>query len=1047
MCKMRLLALSLFAIFLIGVTATVTAVNFSNRQNTNYLDEADPNATVSIISMDVGNIRMSMTNRGDLGNQNGTPGYIGFEFPKNSGTEFLFSAGIWIGSVSDGIYRVSTTTDGDNGTGEFWPVHIGTLPEGNPDGIDWFRSSRFLQTFNGRTYMRGMRGIDDDFDWTVSDDLNGDGVPSANRDGGHGAIGYDDDHDGLIDEEIANGLDDDADGRIDEDTDSSGDINGDGWCGYDTEPHIDEDPIGDISHDHIDNDRDGLADMDDPNYDGDLVVGSRDDDGDGMIDEDGNAWGTQELFAVFQDDIQASYVRSPDPDGHQPLQVEVAQRSRAWGSGTATDFIINEYTIRNISAATLDSVYIAFFADPDIAAAGEGGDAASTDDKSYYNRTRQMAVQYDDPTDGDGWGPGVFACRILKTPAPLSRLRFSYQNYDRLSGGDPWNSADKYLMMSSGLINPPSPSYGDVRFVMAFGDSMNGGFIIPANNEITFAFALIGAADTVTLNTVADWALQTYYAENIPEQAAPPRNLRLLNNSPGNLQIAWSPPITGTIQGYNVFGRDSAGAGQSEQFNTALVTDTTFTVNGLTNGSDWLMQVQTIDDSGWASMTADLLVRVAAPNPVVSVEGQTQNGVISLHWRPNAEQNITGYRILRTRNNADSTYFTVADTLYSDSTARMGYSHEYRVAAMNSWEVQSFWSDPLTFTPFAPRERILVLDQTLGNPTNYGCISIDSVQARYHWLLDEIDEEYDYYTGSGYAVFDSLVNYDLVLWISENPRNNNSTTREQAFLSYRQAGGRMIRIASTFMFFNLSYPQGYYRGPFTLFEPLTFDSVYVARDTYSAPRMQMIGATSDISGFPSFALDTARLRLLNWSVYHYPFMLFVDTFWPRPPTVPLFRTVLAPTDTSDWANQPCAVIGPQMIVMAFPLYFMDRDTAKMILETCIDTLRGRPISNTVPQQNEIVPITSKLYTNYPNPFNPSTVIRFDLVRSGQTRLAVYNLLGQKVAILREGFMPMGSHEVRWNGKDQQGSDLGTGIYFVRLEAPDVTHVGKLILIR
>ena len=132
-----------------------------------------------------------------------------------------------------------------------------------------------MSVYGGRNYVRGLRGRDDDGDWTLANDLNGDGLPSANRDGGHGSLSYDDDGDGLVDEEIANNFDDDGDGRIDEDTDVSGDANGDGLCGYDPEPKIDEDPIGDISHDWIDNDGDGLVDTDDPDYDGDLVVGSK----------------------------------------------------------------------------------------------------------------------------------------------------------------------------------------------------------------------------------------------------------------------------------------------------------------------------------------------------------------------------------------------------------------------------------------------------------------------------------------------------------------------------------------------------------------------------------------------------------------------------------------------------------------------------------------------------------------------------------------------------------------------------------------------------
>jgi len=1007
--------------------------------------DADPNATVSLIAHDVGNVRMTMNNRGEMGNPDGTPGYKGFEYPRNSGNDFLFSAGVWVGAVRNGQRLVSTTTDGDNGTNEFWPRHIGTLPASNLTVHDWFLTSTFFNNFGGRQYVRGSRGIDEDGDWTLADDLDGDGLPSANYDGGHGTIGYDDDGDGLVDEEIANNLDDDGDLLIDEDTNVSGDANGDGLCGYDPEPHMDEDPAGDISHDWVDNDHDGLTDMDDPDYDGDLVVGSNDDDNDGMQDEDGDAWGLQEYFTVYQDSIQASYVGSPN-DPHTPLQIEIAQRSRAWTGPIAQDFILTEYTVRNVGATVLDSVYIAFFADPDIAAAGEGGDVASADDKNYYQARRRMAVQYDNPNDGDGWGPGVFACRVLKTPVPLSNLRFSFAIFDRLMGDDPEFDADKYTIISSGFVSPPSTNLGDVRFLMAFGDTAHGGFRIPAGGELEFALAYIGAADTVAVNTTADRALQTYYAEYIPQMAAPPMNLRLLDTSPGMVQLGWSPPVAGTVQGYHVFGRDSAGLGQQEQFDTALVTDTMFTVNGLQTGSDWLMQLQTVDDSGWVSPCAELLVRVAAPQPVTGLTGETHDGIVTLQWNPNPESNITGYRVLRVTEVTDSSWFTVTANSFTDSTARGGWVNTYRAAAMNDWGVQSFWELTVELSPFGPQQRILVLDQTQWFV--YGCVPTDSVRALYEWMMDEIGEDYEYQTGAAYTALDSLARYDLVIWVAENPRPNSSNVREEAFLQYRRAGGKMIRIARGLMFYNMLYPQGVYRGPFTWFEPLTLDSVYVSPASLTSPTMQFVGADAGLAAFPPVRMDTARLRALDWGAgRHYPYMRNAELFWPRGITQPLYRTVVLPTDSSGLANEPCAVIGPQMIALAFPLYFMDRDTARMLLEACIDTLRTQVLESTEPKPGRIVPQTSRLHPNYPNPFNPVTTIRFDLQQSGRTRLAVYNLLGQEVAVLRDGMMASGAHVVRWEGTDSRGSFVGTGIYFARLEAPDGVSVIKMALIR
>lgn len=510
---------SFWGLFAAGVcllllgTLTLSARTVADKQtDAGRLDAADPSATRDLISHDIGNVRFTLSNWGESGNPDATPGFKGFEYPLNSGSDFLFSAGVWIGAVVNGVRYVSTATDGDNGTNEFYPVHIGSRPAARlARDPDWFVTSKNFPTFDGRSYVWGGKDIDDDDDWNrETDDLDGDGKPSKNYDGGKGLIGFDDDDDGQIDEELANGLDDDGDGLIDEDTDTSGDANRDGNCGYDPEPHIDEDPAGDLSNDYIDNDFDGLVDMDDPDFDGDLVVGSDDDDGDGLFDEDGVARGVQEYFCVYQDDIEATYVGSPDVDGHTPLKIVMLQRTYSFPEEYASEFILLDYRIRNVGPLPLENVYIAMFSDPDIGAAGEGGDAASLDDFNYYDPDRLMMVQYDDYNDSDGAGPGVFAIRVVKTPVALDQLRVSFRNFERVSGGDPENNADKYNMIQSGAIDPPTAQMGDWRMLIGFGAEATDGFTIPPGGELPITVAFIAGSDTAAVGRNAEWALAMY---------------------------------------------------------------------------------------------------------------------------------------------------------------------------------------------------------------------------------------------------------------------------------------------------------------------------------------------------------------------------------------------------------------------------------------------------------------------------------------------------------------------------------------------------------
>jgi len=99
-------------------------------------------------------------------------------------------------------------------------------------------------------------------------------------------------------------------------------------------------------------------------------------------------------------------------------------------------------------------------------------------------------------------------------------------------------------------------------------------------------------------------------------------------------------------------------------------------------------------------------------------------------------------------------------------------------------------------------------------------------------------------------------------------------------------------------------------------------------------------------------------------------------------------------------------------------------------------------------QEEIVPALNELYANYPNPFNPETTISFSILDNNQpTELTIYNLKGQKVRTLVNDILTAGKHFVVWNGKDDNGKQSASGIYFYHLKNGDFSSKQKMILIK
>ena len=94
-----------------------------------------------------------------------------------------------------------------------------------------------------------------------------------------------------------------------------------------------------------------------------------------------------------------------------------------------------------------------------------------------------------------------------------------------------------------------------------------------------------------------------------------------------------------------------------------------------------------------------------------------------------------------------------------------------------------------------------------------------------------------------------------------------------------------------------------------------------------------------------------------------------------------------------------------------------------------------------------LPQAFALFQNYPNPFNAPTVIRYRLPEASEVRLSVYNLLGQEVRRLVDGEMEAGTHSVLWDGRDEHGKPVGSGIYLYRLKVGEIVRTRKALLLR
>ena len=101
----------------------------------------------------------------------------------------------------------------------------------------------------------------------------------------------------------------------------------------------------------------------------------------------------------------------------------------------------------------------------------------------------------------------------------------------------------------------------------------------------------------------------------------------------------------------------------------------------------------------------------------------------------------------------------------------------------------------------------------------------------------------------------------------------------------------------------------------------------------------------------------------------------------------------------------------------------------------------------ISDRRQVLPRGFTLEQNTPNPFNPATTIQYTLATGGEVELRIFNTLGQPIRTLVQGRQPAGHYQVRWDGRDDSGAPVASGIYFYVLRHGDGWQTRKMVLLR
>jgi hypothetical protein len=134
---------------------------------------------------------------------------------------------------------------------------------------------------------------------------------------------------------------------------------------------------------------------------------------------------------------------------------------------------------------------------------------------------------------------------------------------------------------------------------------------------------------------------------------------------------------------------------------------------------------------------------------------------------------------------------------------------------------------------------------------------------------------------------------------------------------------------------------------------------------------------------------------------------------------------------------------PNCVVMDVEIYNSKLRVATFgrgAFEWELSSSEGKNLNN----RKQIEALNPYLFTNYPNPFNPETKIKYNVTKAGYVKISVYDILGREVTVLVNGYQQQGTYEVTFNA-DASGRTLASGVYFYKLVSKDYTEIRKMVL--
>ncbi|MCK5076454.1 MAG: T9SS type A sorting domain-containing protein, partial [Calditrichia bacterium] len=401
-------------------------------------------------------------------------------------------------------------------------------------------------------------------------------------------------------------------------------------------------------------------------------------------------------------------------------------------------------------------------------------------------------------------------------------------------------------------------------------------------------------------------------------------------------------------------------------------------------------------------------------------------------------KDVTGYNVYRSADGG--TTFELlnqagpqVDTFYVDANVEYDNIYHYYVTAVYDPEGESNPSNTVNLPLYDGPQAILLVDDDGSNGGTYTDISTYYMNA-----LNELEVTYTYHEvpyGADGPDLSTLRSHDAVIWFTGETWNSGfcptlTENDESGLATYLDIDGRLILIAQDYIRDAHSTAGEFSEGQFP-YDYLGVNSTF--QDSWGSDSLNVTGVTESFTEGMSFKVE---------SVFR-PNSLFPD-FLVTEEGQYLFNHL-----EPEGHSSICYDGGD------FKTVFSTTEIAGMVEGESPNTIADylykalKFLGHTVVgiEDELALPTVFKLEQNYPNPFNPTTTINYQLPKTVNVKLEIFNIMGQKIRTLINEKIEAGYQNVLWNGTNDHGVQVSSGMYFYKITAGDYSKSHKMILIK